>query len=619
MRKKLILIIIGMILIPPTFGVEDEYTRFECDVGVPAVCLSRVIIEMQAQINALETKTQAQAQSIDAQQQEISALKKVNQAQQDKIQALESKQTDDLLKNFKVSDSPDKFYPIVFQAPAWHEGLFSLSIFHGSGKGKLISQFRCHSSPQAPSSVEIHQQSQKWIADAWCHPDEKNLVVYLRGGETNYAWRANQSGVSLNSKPSYQLAWLDSKPKAILPARSSTTALFNKDDVYAFLPDLKILALENFPVGGELDKFYPIVFKAGAGHEGLLSIDIFQASEKGHLISQFNCDSSSESSAEIHQDSQRWVANAWCSPDEKSLVVFLRGGERSYSWRSNQSGVLLEEGTRGAMETTVALFDKNEVQASLSFIKKLEGGAFQDRLKNGRFGPEMVWIPAERFRMGDIQGGGSINRFAMSRYEITFAEYDKFAEATGRGKPSDSGWGRGSQPVINVTWEDATAYAKWLSVQTGYRYRLPTEAEWEYALRAGSDTRYFFGNQQAKLCEYGNGADRLSRFPWKNVRCEDGYANKTAPVGSFKANKWQVYDMNGNIWEWTCSTYDFDNEQEVSNQCDATLEDDLDIVIRGGAWNTEPQYLQSSHRDWTSISNANDTIGIRLIREITKY
>jgi len=104
---------------------------------------------------------------------------------------------------------------------------------------------------------------------------------------------------------------------------------------------------------------------------------------------------------------------------------------------------------------------------------------FRDRLRDGSQGPEMVWIPAGSFRMGDLQGGGrsnekpihrvSVDRFAMGRYEVTFAEYDRFAEATGRKKPSDEGWGRGSRPVINVNWNDATAYAKWLSEQTGQK------------------------------------------------------------------------------------------------------------------------------------------------------
>ncbi|OAD22053.1 Sulphatase-modifying factor domain protein [Candidatus Thiomargarita nelsonii] len=124
------------------------------------------------------------------------------------------------------------------------------------------------------------------------------------------------------------------------------------------------------------------------------------------------------------------------------------------------------------------------------------GKYFRDRLKDGTQGPEMVWIPAGSFRMGDIQGGGDSDekpvhkvsitqRFAIGRYEVTFAEYDKFAQATGREKPSDRGWGRGNRPVINVSWDDAVAYTKWLSQQTGQKYRLPTEAQWEYAARGG--------------------------------------------------------------------------------------------------------------------------------------
>ena len=89
----------------------------------------------------------------------------------------------------------------------------------------------------------------------------------------------------------------------------------------------------------------------------------------------------------------------------------------------------------------------------------------------------------------------SVSAFAMGRYEVTFAEYDKFADATGRGKPDDRGWGRGNRPIINVNWHDATAYAAWLSTETGKEYRLPTEAEWEYAARAGTETKYWWGNE----------------------------------------------------------------------------------------------------------------------------
>jgi formylglycine-generating enzyme required for sulfatase activity len=156
-------------------------------------------------------------------------------------------------------------------------------------------------------------------------------------------------------------------------------------------------------------------------------------------------------------------------------------------------------------------FTKDEAKAKAfevaqRYIKK--EGVFRDSLKDGGEVPEMILIPAGEFQMGDIQGGGdndekpvhrvSVSAFAMGRYEVTFEEYDRFAEATGRKKPRDAGWGRGKRPVIYVSWNDATAYMEWLSEQTGKKYRLPTEAEWEYVARAGTETKYWWGNQVGK-------------------------------------------------------------------------------------------------------------------------
>ncbi|TGO02220.1 hypothetical protein PN36_28565 [Candidatus Thiomargarita nelsonii] len=164
------------------------------------------------------------------------------------------------------------------------------------------------------------------------------------------------------------------------------------------------------------------------------------------------------------------------------------------------------------------------------------GKVFRSRLQNGDLGPKMVWIAAGDFKMGDIQGGGdsdekpvhkvSIKRFAMGQYEVTFAEYDKFAEATGREKPSDSGRGRGNRPVINVSWHDATAYAKWIVTQTGKQYSLPSEAQWEYAARAGTTTARYWGNDADDACRYANVHDKTSKkengYSWTHHKCTDG-------------------------------------------------------------------------------------------------
>ena len=228
------------------------------------------------------------------------------------------------------------------------------------------------------------------------------------------------------------------------------------------------------------------------------------------------------------------------------------------------------------------------------------------------------------FRMGDLSGKGNENErpvrqvkfsrpFAMNTYEVTFEEYDAFALATGRELPDDQGWGRGRRPVINVTWEDATAYAKWLSAETGKQYRLPTEAEWEYATRAGTETPYWWGDdikQDGKVWANCDGCG--SRWD----------SNKTAAVGQFPANAYGLHDTSGNVWEMVQDCW-HDSYQGAPEDGSVAWEGSGkqpcgERVIRGGSWLTAPWRLRSAYRLKRNADVRNDIIGFRLVRDIEK-
>ena len=162
--------------------------------------------------------------------------------------------------------------------------------------------------------------------------------------------------------------------------------------------------------------------------------------------------------------------------------------------------------------------------------------------------------------------------FAIARYETTFDEYDRFAQATGRQLPNDQGWGCGRRPVINVSWEEANAYAQWLSQQAGQRYRLPTEAEWEYAARSGGRDETWAGT---------SGESRLNEY------AVYGNNGGTELVGSKKPNRLGLYDMSGNVWEWVEDCWHNNYEEappDGSFWFDANSGNCGLRVIRDGSW-----------------------------------
>ncbi len=226
--------------------------------------------------------------------------------------------------------------------------------------------------------------------------------------------------------------------------------------------------------------------------------------------------------------------------------------------------------------------------------------------------PIIQWvnIPAGTFKMGtstnelersdnEIQHKVTLSAFKMSAHEVTFEQYDFFCDATGRTKPSDEGWGRGKRPVINVSWDDATAFAEWMGC------RLPTEAEWEYACRAGSTTPFNTGtNLTTAQANYdGN-------YPYnKNVK--GIFREKTTVVGSFESNAWGLFDMHGNVWEWCNDWYDVYPSYDQINPTGPSIS--FNRVFRGGGWFSNAIFCRSAIRNYNIPRSRFNFIGFRLV------
>lgn len=235
--------------------------------------------------------------------------------------------------------------------------------------------------------------------------------------------------------------------------------------------------------------------------------------------------------------------------------------------------------------------------------------------KAGIIEPKMVHIPSGKFLMGSNDGRSNERpvhevmisyAFEIGKYEVTFDEYDAFAKDTQRKLPDDRGWGRGRRPVINVTFDDAQAYATWLSKKTGKRYRLPTEAEWEYAARAGTQSRYWWG-------------DDIGRDNAVCVGCGSRWDNqKTAPAGSFKANAFGLNDTAGNVWELTQDCW-HENFTGASADGSAWLVEDggdcSSRVVRGGSWPNAPRNLRSADRNSVNVDGVGGNLGFRIARD----
>jgi sulfatase modifying factor 1 len=263
--------------------------------------------------------------------------------------------------------------------------------------------------------------------------------------------------------------------------------------------------------------------------------------------------------------------------------------------------------------------------------------------------PALTVVPEGRFKQGSnrAEGNSAIfekplhwilirHPFAISTNPVTVDEFRPFIAATGRDMRGcdtyedrwrirpDASWENpgfvqtGSHPVTCVSWDDAKAYAGWLSRTTGHRYRLPSAAEWEYAARAGGEAVRPWDPDGSGACASANVADQRAarRYPgWAVFPCDDGYVY-TAPVGSFKANSFGLNDTLGNVFQWTDDCWHADYTGVPTDGSSRTYGDCTERELRGGSWFTTPEFVRASYRNHFGVNYRASSVGIRLVRDI---
>lgn len=252
-------------------------------------------------------------------------------------------------------------------------------------------------------------------------------------------------------------------------------------------------------------------------------------------------------------------------------------------------------------------------------------------------GMEFVWVPSGCFMMGSPENelGRNVSRespqhqvcvdgFWMGKYEVTNRQFRMLHRRHKIKKYKGLRLDQDSQPAVQVSWNWANEYAQWLSDRTDYVFRLPTEAEWEYAARGGTSTARFWGENPDDACSYANVADLTTTEKWGwsiTHDCDDGYA-VSSPVGSFAPNPFGLHDMLGNVWEWVGDVFVSDAYSQPNRRNNPLVTHSGSLfypeafrVYRGGSWSVVSQSVRSAVRYWEAPYFRDDTLGFRLLRE----
>ncbi|WBS05487.1 SUMF1/EgtB/PvdO family nonheme iron enzyme [Pseudoduganella sp. SL102] len=330
------------------------------------------------------------------------------------------------------------------------------------------------------------------------------------------------------------------------------------------------------------------------------------------------------------------AAKARAIEEEKQRKAALLKAQAAY--KAEQERARRDQAARNAAELAALMPTAASPVADAS-------GVLRDRFLDGTaVGPDLVLIPTGRFQMGGTEHEHALARkagsqpswlarelpahwvaiersFALGRYPVTVGEWRRFVRATAWESRLDVDWSRPGfeqddwHPVVNVSWHDAQQYVRWLSVMTGALYRLPSEAEWEYACRAGTRTAFAFGDEIGT--DYANYDGHFTYGD--GVRGE--FRGGTTKVGSFQPNGWGLYDMHGNVWEWT---QDEAHDHYEGAPLDGSAWEDGSAsggdpdrrMVRGGAWLYPPRYVRSAARNGFSALLSNDVVGFRVARRL---